>query len=82
VAPTGIAASHIGGQTIHLWAGIGLGKDNMEKMCEKVEGSDPASGRWREADVLVIDEVSVKREQELGLTFAFFPALTQPSTCS
>jgi len=58
-ASTGIAASHIGGQTIHSWAGIGLGKGNQEKLLEKVLGNAAAIKRWQSASALVLDEVSM-----------------------
>ena len=58
-APTGIAASHLGGQTIHSWAGIGLGKGSVDKLLPKVLSNDAAVGRWRRASALVIDEVSM-----------------------
>ena len=58
-APTGIAASHIGGQTIHSWAGIGLGKGDLEKLLAKVTSNHTAVDRWCRAKALVIDEVSM-----------------------
>ena len=58
-APTGIAASHLGGQTIHSWAGIGLGKGGVDKLLPKVLSNEAAVGRWRRAAALVIDEVSM-----------------------
>ncbi len=58
-APTGIAASHINGQTLHSWAGIGLGKGNASKLLEKVMGNASACERWRRVRALVVDEISM-----------------------
>ena len=53
-APTGIAGLNIGGQTLHSWAGIGLGKEPFDKMKDHLGGF--ARKRWKEAKALVIDE--------------------------
>lgn len=53
-APTGIAGLNIGGQTIHSWAGIGLGKEPLEKL--KFRLNSDAIERWSEAKALIIDE--------------------------
>ena len=58
-APTGIAATHIGGMTIHSWSGIGLGKGGADALVSRVLHSAPAVERWRAARTLVIDEVSM-----------------------
>ena len=58
-APTGIAAQHVGGVTIHSWSGMGLGKGRVEQIVERVAKSGPATRRWNDARVLVIDEVSM-----------------------
>ena len=58
-APTGIAASHVQGVTIHSWAGIGLGKGSRDTLLQKVQGNGAACDRWRKARVLVIDEISM-----------------------
>ena len=58
-APTGIAAQHVGGVTIHSWSGMGLGKGRVEQIVERVSKSRPATQRWNDARVLVIDEVSM-----------------------
>jgi hypothetical protein len=58
-APTGIAASNVGGVTIHSWAGVGLARGRPEDIVAKVEKSDATKARWRKARVLVVDEVSM-----------------------
>ena len=65
-APTGIAASHIGGTTIHSWAGVGLGKGDAAKLVEKVCSTGAACARWRQTTTLVIDEVSMLDGQLFG----------------
>jgi ATP-dependent DNA helicase PIF1 len=58
-APTGIAASHIGGQTIHSFGGIGLGKGSISDLIKKVQKNSGAVARWRKIKVLILDEVSM-----------------------
>lgn len=58
-APTGIAASHVNGVTIHSFGGIGLGKGSSETLLRKVEGNPAAVTRWSKVKALVVDEVSM-----------------------
>lgn len=58
-APTGIAASHVQGVTIHSWAGFGLGKGTISKLVDKVTSNATACQRWSRAHALLIDEVSM-----------------------
>ena len=58
-APTGVAAVNVGGQTVHSFAGIGLGKGRRETLIQKVLRSKKAVERWCEVKVLIIDEVSM-----------------------
>jgi DNA replication protein DnaC len=63
-APTGVAACNVGGMTIHSWAGVGLGDKPVEKLVGAIrgmqkQGGDSAYRRWKETDILVIDEISM-----------------------
>lgn len=58
-ASTGIAATHIGGMTIHSWAGIGI-KDSMtDYEIEALHEKEYIVKRLRKAKVLIIDEISM-----------------------
>lgn len=58
-ASTGIAATHMGGMTIHSWAGIGIAasltQGDLESMFEKTY----LTKRFDRVKVLIIDEVSM-----------------------
>lgn len=58
-ATTGAAASNLGGSTLHSFAGIGLGTQKAEELYEKVARNNKYMKRWKETQVLVIDEVSM-----------------------
>jgi len=58
-ASTGIAATHLGGMTIHSWSGIGI-KNNLDKHAiNDIATSKYVLKRVRPAKVLIIDEVSM-----------------------
>jgi len=58
-ATTGLAACAIGGTTVHSFSGAGVNYNNKEEMVKRVMKNDYVKKRWRETDVLVIDEVSM-----------------------
>jgi len=58
-ASTGIAATHVGGMTIHAWSGIGVKRDLSEWDLEALLEREPLVRRVRAARVLIIDEVSM-----------------------
>jgi ATP-dependent DNA helicase PIF1 len=66
-ASTGIAATHIGGTTIHSWSGLGIKDFLSEYDLEKLSKSDKLIKRYNAADVLVIDEVSMLHGQRLNM---------------
>ncbi len=58
-ASTGIAATHIGGMTIHSWSGIGIAKTLSKGELLNVAGKDKVARRMRNTQVLIIDEISM-----------------------
>ncbi|KOC66579.1 ATP-dependent DNA helicase PIF1 [Habropoda laboriosa] len=55
-ASTGVAACHIGGITLHQFAGIGLGTANLER-CYQMASRNAI--QWRRTKHLIIDEISM-----------------------
>ena len=58
-ASTGIAATHIGGMTIHSWSGIGIKNKLTKYDLDKISCNEYVCRRIRRAKVLIIDEVSM-----------------------
>ena len=58
-ASTGIAATHIGGMTIHSWSGIGI-RTKLDKYdLDKIASSEYIVKRINRTRVLIIDEISM-----------------------
>ena len=66
-ASTGIAATHIGGMTIHSWSGIGIKKELSPADFGRVISLRRASARVKKARVLIIDEISMLDAKTLNL---------------
>jgi ATP-dependent exoDNAse (exonuclease V) alpha subunit len=64
-ASTGIAATHIGGQTIHSWSGLGIKDTLTEADLEKIARKKPVRQKIEATKVLVIDEISMLSGQIL-----------------
>jgi ATP-dependent DNA helicase PIF1 len=60
-AMTGCAALLIGNKakTLHSWAGIGLGKEDVNTLYMKITKNGRAKKNWKTTDLLVIDEISM-----------------------
>ncbi len=58
-ASTGIAATHIGGLTIHSWSQIGARDSLTVQDIEAIASNEKASKRLNKVKVLVIDEISM-----------------------
>ncbi len=59
VAPTGIAASHLGGQTIHSFFALGIRDSIDEGYVEFLMDKKYLKTRFSKLDILIIDEVSM-----------------------
>ena len=58
-ASTGIAATHIGGMTIHAWSGIGARDTLTNYDLDQIATREVVVRRVKKASVLVIDEISM-----------------------
>ncbi len=61
-ASTGIAATHIGGMTIHSWSGIGIKDSLTEYDLAAMEEKQYLWKRFEHVQVLIIDEVSMLKD--------------------
>ena len=66
-ASTGIAATHMGGVTIHSWSGIGIKDYLSEDDIEAISQRAAVRKKIEEAQVLIIDEVSMLHHFRLDL---------------
>ncbi len=74
-ASTGIAATHIGGMTIHSWSGIAVRNVITERDLEEMEQRETLMKRLNTARVLIIDEISMLDGKLLGLVDQVLRAL-------
>lgn len=58
-ASTGIAATHVGGMTIHSWSGIGIKRALTEYDLDAMASNEGLVKRIASAKVLIIDEISM-----------------------
>ncbi len=66
-ASTGIAATHIGGTTIHSWSGLGVREELGPRDRQQLAGNARLVKRYNATDVLVIDEVSMLHGRRLDM---------------
>lgn len=58
-ASTGIAATHIGGMTIHSWSGLGIRDTLTDDDIDDIVSREYLVKRYAKTSVLIIDEVSM-----------------------
>lgn len=66
-ASTGIAATHIGGTTIHSWTGLGIRDELTDRDLAWLKENERLSKRYNGTDILVIDEVSMLHGKRLNM---------------
>lgn len=66
-ASTGIAATHIGGTTIHSWSGLGIRDEVTERDLKWLKENDRLLKRYNNVDTLIIDEVSMIHGKRLDM---------------
>ena len=77
-ASTGIAATHVGGMTIHSWSGIGIKKRINDWDIEMIQSKEKTARRIIEAKVLIIDEISMLDAETLNSVDRVLRVLRKP----
>ncbi len=66
-ASTGIAATHIGGMTIHSWSGIGIKDYLSQRDLDYLEQKPYLWKRFEHVKVLIIDEISMLKDTNFDM---------------
>ncbi|CAN5354831.1 hypothetical protein BH09PAT4_BH09PAT4_04170 [soil metagenome] len=66
-ASTGIAATHIGGTTIHAWSGLGIRDQLSDWDLSRLKANNRLVKRYNSVDILVIDEISMLHGSRLDM---------------
>lgn len=66
-ASTGIAATHVGGVTLHSWSGIGIKDSLTEYDVDELEQKKALHTRYTTTQVLIIDEISMLHAYRLDM---------------
>jgi len=74
-ASTGIAATHIGGITIHSWSGVGIKNQLTKYDIDAIASREYITKRINRAKVLIIDEVSMLPANMLDMVDAICKAV-------
>lgn len=78
-ASTGIAATHLGGRTIHSWAGMGI-KDHLStKDIQTLTKRSYLKKQFETVEVLIIDEISMLHAYRLDMVDAICRAFKKNS---
>ena len=66
-ASTGIAATHMNGQTIHSWSGMGIKSFMTPQEIRRLKEKKYLKEHIEDCDVLIIDEISMLHKNQLNL---------------
>lgn len=78
-ASTGIAASHVNGQTIHSWSGLGIKDRIRDDEIERMGFQPGTLEKYALCDILIIDEVSMLHGSRLDMVNRIAKWLRQSS---
>lgn len=78
-ASTGIAATHVGGSTIHSFSGIGIEKHIDEHKLEKIMEREKLVKKIQGTNVLIIDEISMLDAQTLDNVNTVLKGIKDPT---
>jgi len=77
-ASTGIAATHLGGITIHSWSGMGIERKLDDKQIKRLLRKEELCERIKETKILIIDEISMLDSERLDLLDRICKAIKEP----
>jgi len=77
-ASTGIAATHLGGRTIHSWSGIGIKQEMDDKSIKRIAKNEEFSEKIKKTKVLIIDEISMFDARRLDLVDRICKVIKEP----
>src|SRR5687767_11392717 len=66
-ASTGIAATHLGGMTVHSWSGLGIKDELTAKDLNWLKSNSKLVKRYNLTDTLIIDEISMLHGSRLDM---------------
>lgn len=66
-ASTGVAATHVGGMTIHSWAGIGILDELGAQDLDRILSKEHVVKRIQKTKVLILDEISMLSGSTLSM---------------
>lgn len=77
-ASTGITATHLGGRTIHSWAGIGIKQEMDDTSIKRIAKNEEFSEKIKKTKVLIIDEISMFDARRLDLVDRICKVIREP----
>ncbi|MDP1883802.1 MAG: PIF1 family DEAD/DEAH box helicase [Candidatus Moranbacteria bacterium] len=77
-ASTGIAATHMNGQTIHSWSGMGISETFNEADFAKLKKRGYQQERFKKTKVLIIDEISMLHAHQLDIVNSICKSFKEP----
>lgn len=77
-ASTGIAATHLGGRTIHSWMGMGIEQTMDDGSIKRLVKNEELREKIRKTKTLIIDEISMLDADRLDLADQICKAVKDP----